>query len=77
MTWRYQLLHNEKEGIYRVCEVFYDEGKKKPFAYAELGILGETPEEVKQDLQWMLQDTEHYPILKTSDFKNEPDIDWC
>lgn len=52
MTWRYALL--KKDGVYRVCESYNLETHK---GYTgEIAPLGETPEELLEDLKRMLED---------------------
>lgn len=69
MTWTYQIVEDKKQKCFTLCEVFYDEGKKKPWGYAETDIVGESVEDIKEILEMMIEDVKHYPVLKTTDFK--------
>lgn len=70
MTWNHRIVkfkseHGEYLGI---CEVYYDEDDK-PFAHdKEPSVQGETVEEIKQQLEWMLESVKK-PILDQLDIK--------
>lgn len=51
MTWNYRVLI--KDGQYNIHEVYYDDdGNPEAFTEEPVGPSGESPEELKKDLQY-------------------------
>lgn len=61
---------NNGESWVEICEVFYDKDHQ-PYLYTArgVGVVGETPEELKQTLFKML-DCLNKPVLMKADFNN-------
>jgi len=73
MHWNYRLIdlahENGNEPWVEIHEVFYeDDGSLMGYAPATLG--SETPQDLKQTLEWMLLALDK-PVLKVSDFKGD------
>ena len=50
MTWNHRIVRSEEEGeCYELAEVFYD-SDKKPYAYGQASIAGQTMDEIKEQL---------------------------
>jgi len=51
MTWNHRIVRTTLEGeCYELAEVFYD-SDKKPYAYGQASIAGETMDEIKRQLE--------------------------
>ena len=61
---------NNGESWVEICEVFYDKNHE-PYMYTArgVGVVGETPEEIKDTLYKML-DCLNKPVLMKADFNN-------
>jgi hypothetical protein len=61
---------NNGESWVEICEVFYDKDHQ-PYLYTArgVGVVGETPEEIKDTLYKML-DCLNKPVLMKADFNN-------
>ena len=68
MSWNYRVIrktnpHTETY-FYHIHEVYYDDNKKiKSWSTKPMSPYGETPEEIKKDLTWMLLSCDK-PILE-------------
>ncbi len=61
---------NNGESWVEICEVFYDKDHQ-PYLYTArgVGVVGETPDEIKDTLYKML-DALNKPVLMKADFNN-------
>jgi hypothetical protein len=70
MTWNYRVLREEfgnGETLFRFVEAYYDEdGNIENWCYAD-AQMGDTRDELYQDLQHMLISFEHRSVLEKSD----------
>lgn len=74
MTWNYRVFQHTQDGVdsFEVHEVYYDE-EGRPHSYMESASqpFGETPEELRADLLYMLEALEK-PVLTTAAFRLAP-----
>jgi hypothetical protein len=69
--WNHRVLrHKEKSGTwYGVHEVFYDDDNLPDFTTEEAeSVVGESVEELRQTLTWMLESLDHPVLDSTVDF---------
>lgn len=59
MTFSYRILRQPT--CYRLCEVYEESGQLK--GWAELDIVGDSPEEIIQELEQMLEDVKKSIVL--------------
>lgn len=73
MTWNYRMLEWREEGeepVLEIVEVFY-RSDGAPLFWSKATAMGDDEEEVQRVLMNMIGALSH-PILKESDFKEEP-----
>lgn len=74
MTWNYRIIKYDtnKNIVYRIHEVFYDEkGKIEGFTEDAVFAQGETVDELISDLQMMINDAKKYPILSLKELNKQ------
>lgn len=73
MTWNYRLLERKDEDddkALEIVEVYYDD-EHRPLFWGQATAIGDDEDEVQRVLFNMIGALSH-PILKESDFKEEP-----
>ena len=81
MTWKYRVIKTkiswkgeEFEDWYQIHEVFYNEDGSI-FGYANTGVGGESIEDIRETLEWMLECLDK-PILIEEEIKCVDTGDW-
>lgn len=80
MSWNYRVCRDQgqRQGdyvSYSIREVYYDDdGKVLGWTATPATLLGDTPEEIKADLELILKDTFDRKILDITDEDNPRDI---
>jgi hypothetical protein len=72
MSWNYRVIkHDEKETVYyNIHEVYYDKkGKVDGISLENIAPMGETKEEVIEDLKIMLNDANKHPVLSMTELE--------
>lgn len=70
MTWNYRIIKHEENGetYYAIHEVYYDKnGKPEAVTKESIAAQDDTPEGIKQQLEWMLLALKE-PTLNYEDF---------
>jgi hypothetical protein len=67
--WTYRVI--QKEGAYAIYEVYYDDqGTVEAWTESPVAAIGETLEELRQDLEWQLEALDE-PVLEESELLEE------
>ena len=66
MSWNYRIIYHDDDEVqpyYGLHEVFYTKKGKIKFWSKEPDVVGESEDDIREQLKMMLQDTKHRKML--------------
>lgn len=76
MSWNYRVCLDTKQlPVFSIREVYYrDDGSVQGWTSIPRDLTGDSPEEIKADLELILQDTFNRPVLDITDEDNPKEV---